>query len=205
MADLVANFATTGRQVGGSSVVESENACRGGGPTLSTVWRPARDASAAVITARGTRAVAPALLDGPDDSITRAPSARTPLHKPLPPYLNSWLLQSTSRLKSRRLATMRTRSRSRSRRAGWNRSTPMSSWLPCRRSWVTVRTSRTALRIIPRALTDQARCTTGAARPARDLHAAQLCEARAAEREEQARLLQSRIDALKEQSQLLPL
>jgi hypothetical protein len=56
-------------QVGGNSVVESENASRGGGPSLSTVWRPARDASAIVVTASGSKAIAPPLLDGPDDSI----------------------------------------------------------------------------------------------------------------------------------------
>eukprot|EP01043_Picozoa_sp_COSAG02_P047914 COSAG02_NODE_4644_length_5137_cov_1.950377_2_plen_97_part_00 len=44
-----------------------------------------------------------------------------------------------------------------------------------------------------------------AALPARELHAAALCEKRAAERKEQAALLQGRIDALHAKGRRLPL
>lgn len=45
----------------------------------------------------------------------------------------------------------------------------------------------------------------GAALPARELHAATLCETRAAVRKEQAALLQGRIEALRAKEPLLPL
>lgn len=57
------------KQVGGKSVVNSENASRGGGPSLSAVWRPARDPGSTIVTSSGSKASIPPLLDGPDDTI----------------------------------------------------------------------------------------------------------------------------------------
>ena len=50
-------------------MVNSENASRGGGPSLSAKWRPARDPCSTIVTSSGTKAALPPLLDGPDDTI----------------------------------------------------------------------------------------------------------------------------------------
>ena len=55
------------------------------------------------------------------------------------------------------------------------------------------------------AITTQLDSVGSAALPARELHAAALCEERAAVRKEQAALLQSRIDALHDKDRRLPL
>jgi hypothetical protein len=52
-------------QLGGDSVVVSENATREADPMLSSIRRPYRDHSIAVVTRLGTRAPLPAFLDGP--------------------------------------------------------------------------------------------------------------------------------------------
>lgn len=55
------------------------------------------------------------------------------------------------------------------------------------------------------AITTQLESVGAAALPARELHAAALCETRAAERKKQAAVLQGRIDALHAKGRRLPL
>eukprot|EP01052_Picozoa_sp_SAG31_P009721 SAG31_NODE_517_length_14689_cov_5.110487_12_plen_292_part_00 len=71
-----AQLAAAMSRVGSSSVVEAENTTCGAGATLCSAWLPPRGPGGSeVVSADGSPAPAPRLLDGPDPSVPAGPPA----------------------------------------------------------------------------------------------------------------------------------